>query len=142
VRLITVVSLATAALASGGIGWSVAAFQPTVRASQAWIQASAAASPETIGFVTVDNGTMYDVYIVGVQTEVATIELRDTPKGATVPATVKEVSVPAFGRLEMSPHAIHLQLKGLKAPLVAGQTVQLVVHTDGGEQLSIAATVK
>jgi copper(I)-binding protein len=140
VRLVTVVSLATLALASGGIGWSVAAFQPTVSATQAWIQASP--TSETIGFVTVDNGTMYDVYIVGVQTEVAAIELRDTPKGATVPATVKEATVPAFGRLEMSPHGVHLQLKGLKQPLVAGQTVNLVVHTDGGEQLSIAATVK
>jgi copper(I)-binding protein len=139
VRLVTVLSLATVALASG-IGWSVAAFQPTVRASQGWIQASATA--ETVGFVTVDNGTMYDVYIVGVQTEVAAIELRDTPKGATAPAAIKEVAVPAFGRLEMSLHAVHLQLKGLKAPLVAGQTVDLVVHTDGGEQWSIAATVK
>ena len=118
------------------------ATQPTVRASEAWIQAPAAGGTEATAFVAIDNGTMYDVFIVGAQTEAATIEIRDTPNGAAAPVTVKEVPVPAFGRLEMSPKAVHLHLTGLKAPLVPGEVVKLVIQTDGGERLTVAATVK
>ena len=141
-RLLTTPLLPTLALVLGVITGSVDAFQPTVRASQAWIQLPAAGSTEAAAFVVIDNGTMYDVFIVGVQTDVATIEIRDRPKGAATPVAVAEVSVPAFGRLEMSPQAIHLHLSGLKKPLAAGEVVKLVLYTDGGEQLTVDAAVK
>lgn len=118
------------------------ATQPAVKASEAWIQAPAAGATETTAFVAIDNGTMYDVFIVGAHTEAATIEIRDTPTGAPRPVTVKEVPVPAFGRLEMSPKAVHLHLTALKTALVRGDVVKLVIQTDGGEQLTVAATVK
>ena len=113
-----------------------------MRASQAWIQAPGA-STEATAFVTLDNGTMYDVYIVGAETEAAAvIELRDTPQGASAPAAVKEVSVPAYGRLEMSRESVHLRLASMAKPLRAGDEVTLVLYTDGGERLTVAATVK
>ena len=117
------------------------AFQPTVRGSAAWIQASAADSNETIAGLVIDNGTMYDVFIVGVQTDVATVEMRERSEGATTTA-VKEVSVPAYGRLEMSAESVHLRLSALKRPLVAGEAVTLVLYTDGGEQFTVSALVK
>jgi len=129
-------------LALGVITGSADAFQPTVRASEAWIEASATGSAEANAFVALDNGTMYDVFIVGVQTDMATIEMRDRPKGAATPVAVKEVSVPAFGRLEMSPESVHLHLSALKRPLVAGEAVPLVFYMDGGEQFTVSATVK
>jgi copper(I)-binding protein len=141
-RLIAASCLAVFASVSVATAGSVDVFQPTVRAAEAWIKAPEPGSAEATAFVTIDNGTMYDVFVVGVQTDVAAIEIRDSPKGAAASVAVHEVPVPAFGRLEMSPQAVHLRLKELKKPLVAGQIVQLVVHTDGGEQLSIAATVK
>jgi len=141
-RLIAALSLAVLASASGGTTGSAVEFQPTVRASEAWIKAPPAGGTEATAFVAIDNGTMYDVFIVGVQTDVATIEIRDRPKGAATPVAVKEVPVPAFGRLEMSPEAIHLHLSALEKPLVAGEVVTLVIYTDGGEQLTISANVK
>jgi copper(I)-binding protein len=141
VRHITVLSLATL-LAIGIITGSVEAFQPTVRASEAWIHAAGAGSREATAVLAIDNGTMYDVFIVGAHTEVAAIELRDRPKGAAAPVTLKEVAVPAFGRLEMSPASVHLHLSALKRSLVAGEAVELVLYTDGGEQLTVSATVK
>jgi copper(I)-binding protein len=141
VRLITALSLA-ALTASAVIPGSGDAFQPTVRASAAWIQASAADSTEAIAGLVIDNGTMYDVFIVGVQTDVATVEMRERSEGATTSAAVKEVSVPAYGRLEMSEKTVHLRLNALKRPLVAGEGVAMVLYTDGGEQLTVSATVK
>jgi copper(I)-binding protein len=117
--------------------------QPTVKASAAWIQAPTDGGTEATAFVTIDNATMYDVYIVGAETEAAeVIELRETPKGAAAPVSIKEVPVAAYGRLEMSSNAVHLHLRSLRRPLAAGDSVDLVIHTDGGEQLRIAATVK
>jgi copper(I)-binding protein len=141
VRVITALFL-VAALALGVATGPVDAFQPTVRASAAWIQASAGDTTEATAVVAIDNGTMYDVFIVGAQTDVATIEIRDRPKEATASVTVKEVAVPAFGRLEMSPQAVHLHLSSVKRPLVSGEAVELVLYTDGGEQLRVSATVK
>jgi copper(I)-binding protein len=141
VRLITALSLA-AVSASAVITGSVDAFQPTVRASAAWIQASAADSNETIAGLVIDNGTMYDVFIVGVQTDVASVEMRERSEGTTTSTVVKEVSVPAYGRLEMSAESVHLRLSALKRPLVAGEAVTLVFYTDGGEQFTVSALVK
>lgn len=119
-----------------------ARIQPTVRVSSAWIQVPAADSAETTAFVAVDNGTMYDVFIVGAAAEMATIEIRDRPKGGAAAVVVKELPVPAFGRLEMSPETAHLRLTALERPLKPGDTVRLVIYTDGGEQLAVSATVK
>ena len=119
-----------------------ARIQPTVRVSTAWIQAPGAGSTEAAAFVTIDNGTMYDVFIVGAETEMAAIEIRDRPKGGVAAVVVKEVPVPAFGRLEMSPETVHLRLTALGQPLKPGDIVRLVIYTDGGEQLAASATVK
>jgi copper(I)-binding protein len=142
-RLLPAVGLAllvvTAPVADNAL---LARIQPTVRVSTAWIQAPAAGSTEAAAFVAVDNSTMYDVFIVGAETEVATIEIRDRQKGGAAAVVVKEVPVPAFGRLEMSPETVHLRLTALERPLKAGDTVRLVIYTDGGEQLAVSATVK
>ncbi|HUE85682.1 MAG TPA: copper chaperone PCu(A)C [Vicinamibacterales bacterium] len=121
----------------------IAEVQPTVRASEAWLTAPAPGVTETVAFVTIDNGTMYDVYIISAETDAAaTIELRDTAQGASAPVAVKEASVPAYGRLEMSPDAVHLRLTSIGKPLRAGDEVTIVLYTDGGQRLSVAAAVK
>ncbi len=142
-RFIAAVSLAALASASGIFAGAVDEFQPTVRASGAWIQAPAPGATDARAFVVVDNGTMYDIYIVGAETDVAgTVELRHTPKSSVTPAAIKEVPVAAYGRLEMSPYAVHLHLGALKRPLAAGDVVTLVIYTDIGEQLTVSASVK
>lgn len=142
-RFIAVFCLAALVCGSGVMTAALDGFQPTIRASAAWIQAPAAGRPEAMAFATIDNGTMYDIYLVGAETEVAgATELRETPKGAAAPAAVAEVPVPAFGRLQMSPQTVHLHLGALTRPLAAGDVVTLVLHTDIGERLTVSATVK
>lgn len=113
--------------------------QRTVRATEAWI--AAGASGEARAFAIVENGTMYDVYLVGAESDAAgAIELMQTTSGKS--AAVKEVPIAAFERLEMSPDATFLKLSGLKRPLKPGETVTIVLRTDTGERLSVAAAVK
>lgn len=104
--------------------------------------APAAGATDTLAFVTVDNGTMYEIYIVGAETDVAdAVELRQTDAGGKA-SVVKEVPVPSFDRLDMSAKGVHLRLAGLKKPLKAGDTVTLILLTDGGTALEVAASVK
>src|SRR5688572_23509648 len=100
--------------------FSVALAQPSVRAVDASVVLAETAKAAT-ALVVVENGTMYDVYLTGATTEIAeSIEIREKPKGAAA-AAVKEVPVPAFGRLEMSSDGVHLALVNLKRPLKAGE---------------------
>jgi copper(I)-binding protein len=112
--------------------------QRTVRASAGWVTASTAEA--TAGAV-VENGTMYDVYIVGAQTDSAgAVELVQVRDGKS--AAVKEVVVAAFERLEMAPGSVFLKLTQLKQPLNSGETVKINLRTDSGEILSVDAVVK
>jgi copper(I)-binding protein len=113
--------------------------QPTVRVTDGWVQTEP--GNEAKAFITVTNGTMYDVYLVGASSEAATtVELKQMADGKPVPA--KDVAIPSFDRLQMSPKNIFVSLVGLKRTLKTGESVTIVLTTDAGEQLSAAATVK
>lgn len=120
---------------------ATSAAQPTVRTLSGSIHLE---SPTTASAtVVVENGTMYDVYLVGATSEVAgAIEFREKARGAATPVTVKEVPVPAFGRLEMSAESVHLALLDLKRPIKLGETIPLTLATDNGVTLTVAAVVK
>lgn len=117
--------------------------QRTVRVSDAWVKVSEE-SKEAAAYVNVDNGTMYDVYIVGVESEVAGIaELRRAVKGEKPPAkVVNEATVPAFGQLAMSAEGLYIHLSQLKRPLKLGETINVALTLDNGQALAAAAIVK
>ena len=116
-----------------------AAEQRTVKVSDPWLKVTGSAQP-TAG-VTIENGTMYDIYIVGAESDAAgTIEIVQSSAGKAV--AVKELSVPAFGSVVMSPDSDHLVMRDLKGPLKSGAEVTIVLITDGGERLSTTAVVK
>jgi copper(I)-binding protein len=115
------------------------ATQRAVRVFDAWVVASDGSDP--MAGATVANGTMYDVYIVGAETEAAaSVELVQMKGTAATP--VKEVLVPAFDSLEFSPQGTHLILHNPKAPLKPGMEISLVFHTDAGERLTVTAPVR
>lgn len=118
---------------------NLAVGQPALKASAASITASGDA--EATALVTVENPTMYDVYILGAESSIAaSVEFRDA---TTAPASsLEELTIPAFGTLEMALTSVHLVLKGLKKPLTAGDDVEIVLRTDGGDRLTVVARVK
>lgn len=128
-------------LATSAIGAVSLPVQQSVRATGGWIEKPAEKGSEVRAFVTVENGTMYDVYIVGAEAEIAgRVELRDA--GSGTPARIEEARVSAFDSLMMSPKGVHMVLADLKRALTPGETVSLVLSTDGGDRLSVAAVVK
>jgi copper(I)-binding protein len=126
------------------VSLSSAAFvQPSVKAVSASVVADQASPTMATALVILENGTMYDVYVVGAGADVAeSVELREKVKGATSAATVKEAPVPAFGQLEMSADGVHLALINLKRPLKAGEMIPLTLAIDNGVTLTIQAVVR
>ncbi|WP_337871423.1 copper chaperone PCu(A)C [Meiothermus sp.] len=55
---------------------------------------------------------------------------------------VKELLVPARGRLELKPGGIHLMLIDLRQPLRQGQQVRLTLQLEGGRTFHVDAVVR
>jgi|SRR5687767_3168081 len=108
--------------------------QPNPTASDAWGQI---AGGTVAVYATVNNPSMYDIYIVSGKSDAAAkIELLDGDKPVT------SIAVPAYGSAELKPGAMFVRLSELKAELKAGDEVKLQLETDGGVSIEIAAAVK
>jgi copper(I)-binding protein len=109
----------------------------TPETSNAWVAEPAAGATATAAYAVIDNPTMYDIYVVKVETDVAgSVEMGDGSK------TVKSITVPSFGSTELTPSGTRIQLKDLKKPLKAGDVVVLTLTTDQGVTMRVEATVK
>jgi copper(I)-binding protein len=113
---------------------SLAVLQKDPTASDAWAQVSGG----TVSvYATVNNPSMYDVYIVGAKSNAAAkIELLSGEK------PVPSITVPAYGSAELKPGAMFVRLSELKGEPKAGEEVTLTLETDGGVSIEIAAAVK
>ena len=108
--------------------------QPNPTASDAWAQVSGSA---VAVYATVNNPSMYDIYLVsGTSEAAAKIELFNGEKAVT------SITVPAYGSAELKPGAMFVRLSELKGELKAGDEVKLTVETDGGVAIAIAAILK
>lgn len=114
----------------------ILAVQPSVTASDGRIVLPATGAATASAYVTIQNPTMYDIYVVSASADVAgKIEFRDGDKPA------KELTVPSFGSLELKSGEASMLMMDLKRPLKAGETIELTLRTDGGISLKIPATV-
>ena len=115
--------------------------QKSISAGSGWVKMPTGADA-TAAFVTIDNPTMYDAYLVSASSDVAaSVTFRQRAKGQDA-NEVKDLVVPAYGSLEMSPDGPHLWLSGLKRPLTEKETVTLQLTTDGNLTLSVTAEVR
>jgi copper(I)-binding protein len=113
---------------------ALAVVQKDPTASDAWAQLSGDA---IIVYATLNNPTMYDVYIVSGKTDAAaTVELLEGGK------VVTSLTVPAYGSHELKADGPHVRLSRLKDQLNEGDELKLTLETDGGVAIAIAAIVK
>ena len=133
VRVGTLVGGLVLALGSG----LAVARQDTVSATDAWVSLPAGGDTTAVACVQVNNPTMYDLYLLSATTEVAEqVEFRRSDD-----EVVKELTVPAYGGLEMQPDGVHMVLTGLEHPLAEDERVSITLRTDGGP-LTVSAVVR
>ena len=114
---------------------ALAVVQKDPTASDAW--ASAPANGAIAVYATINNPTMYDVYVVSGKSDVAgKVEL------ISAGTPVSNIAVPAYGSAELTPDAAFVRLSDLKRELEAGDQLTVTLETDGGISISVAAVVK
>jgi copper(I)-binding protein len=88
-------------------------------------------------YATINNPTMYDVFVMSAASDQAgKAALREGDK------TLPNLTVPAYGSLELKAAGPLVLLSELKGQLKAGDTVKVTLTTDGGLAISLTAVVK
>lgn len=130
---------------------SLALAQNTLTAQNAWI--GLLPTPTLAAYLTLSNPTDRPIRVLGVSSPIAlkaelheTRTVGGTGHGAhgetTTMVPLREVVVPAKGKLEFKPGGKHIMLMGLKRALKVGEKVPLVLKLDGGQSLTVQAVVK
>jgi copper(I)-binding protein len=88
-------------------------------------------------YATIANPTMYDVFLMSAASDQAgKAELREGEK------TLPNITVPAYGSIELKSDGMFVLLSNLKGELKSGDTVKLTLTTDGGAAIAVAAVLK
>ena len=121
-----------------------AAAQGRISASDGKVKLPAAGETQAMAFVTVENPTMYAIYVTSAASDAAgKVELRDAGQdGAARLKAVEFITVPAYGRVDMGANGVHLLLRDLKRPLKEGDAVALTLTTDVDVTLKLQAVVR
>lgn len=124
---------------------TVASAQAPLTVTEAWVREPVPGRAVTAAYAVVDNPAKADIAIVGVSSEVAgTAELHEMARSGDMMKMqqVKEIKVPAAGRVELKPGGYHVMLFDLKKPLKEGDVVPLVLTTSGGATVNVTAKVR
>ena len=88
-------------------------------------------------YLTLNNPTMYDVYVMSATSDAAgKVELYSADK------PVDNLTVPAYGSLELKVGGMFLRLSDLKRELKAGESITVTMLTDGGATIVATAVSK
>jgi copper(I)-binding protein len=136
--------IATWAISFTGFTAARAVQGQRVRASSGWVKLPAPGEKQAKAFVTIENPTMYGIYVTSATAdEAAKVELRDgSQSGDARLNPVEFISVPAYDRVDMGPNGLHLLLLDLKRPLKPGDRVTLTLSTDNAGVLEVVAVVR
>ena len=120
---------------------AITAAQPAPSVSDGWVAVPAVGATTAVVSASIQNPTMYDIYVVSASSDVAgKVEFRERQGGDS--QAVKDLTVASFGSLDLKADGPHLVLVDLKRPLKEGETVEITLKTDGGLSLKLAAVVK
>lgn len=125
--------------------WAQVPAPSTLSVRDAWVRATMAGRQVTGGFLVIENTGAAPRALVSASADVAApVELHEMKRDGAMMrmSPVKQIEVPAGGRVELKPGSFHLMLYGLKVPLTAGQTATLTLLFDDGTKLVVNAQVR
>jgi copper(I)-binding protein len=112
--------------------------QPTPTSTDATVLIN---KTSAVVFMTINNPSMYDIYIVSGKSESAeSIAFMETSKDGD--KAITSLTVPAYGSIELKPAERRIRLSGLKGQFKEGDELKLTLETDGGASIEVAAIVK
>jgi copper(I)-binding protein len=135
--IVAALSLTSSSIAMSAQGKRVAA-------SGSWVQLPSSGQTQAMAFVSIENPTMYGIYVTAASSDAAgKVELRDGGQaGDARLKPVEFISVAAYESLDMGPNGPHLMLLDLKRALKEGDKVSLALVTDNAGTLEVSAIVR
>jgi copper(I)-binding protein len=110
-----------------------------------WSRATAATGQVGVAFLVMSNANDIDDALTSVRSEDAdSTEIHATSmddKGVMHMDQVKQVSIPAHGKVEFKPEGYHIMLMGLKRPLRKGERVPITLEFYRAGSLRVEAVV-
>jgi copper(I)-binding protein len=107
-----------------------------------------ATPPHTVNsatFFNIVNNTDKNVELVAAKSDVAErTELHNhvNEDGMMKMRQVEKVMINAHGQTTLQPGGYHVMLLGLKAPLIEGQTINLTLYFDNGDEVKLTVPVQ
>ena len=101
--------------------------------------------PTTAAYAVVENPGAKEVILVSATSDAAAkVELHEMVRSGDMMKMqqVKEIKVPAAGKVELKPGGYHVMLFDLKKPLKEGDEISLTFTTGSGATVKVPATVK
>lgn len=127
-----VIALALTAAVAVGLQPIMVAQPSTVTIENPWTRATAPGQAVTGGFMTVVNTTGAEDRLLRASSPVAKeVQIHNTTMDEGVMRMrpmADGVAIPAGGRVEFKPRALHLMFMGLQAPIAAGTTVPVTLE--------------
>jgi copper(I)-binding protein len=118
---------------------------PTIELTHVWARATASATGNSAAYVTLHNTGATADELVGVSTDAAAkaeVHQSKMENGISSMAPVPSLEIAAGATVEMKPGSYHIMLLGLKAPLVAGQTIPLTLTFAHGGAVQTTAKIE
>ena len=124
-------------------------FAPTVQAadvsvSDAWLRASLGQSPNTAGYMKIENRGTAEDKLVGVNMATGMAHLHESAMkdGVMQMKAVDALTIKPGETVELKPGGLHIMVMGLKTPLKAGETVPLRLQFARGGEITVNAEVR
>jgi copper(I)-binding protein len=143
-RTLFFTSVAFAVLLVGGQP-TVLGQTDTLTVHDAWLRPPTGNRTEAGVFAVVENSSATARAIVGVSTDAADkAELHEMKMSGAMMrmSPVKQVKVPAHGKVELKPGSYHVMLFGLKKTPMVGDSVSFTLTFDDGSTVSAVASVR
>lgn len=118
---------------------------PTIEITHVWARASASATGNSAAYVTLHNAGAAADTLIGASTDAAAkteVHQSKMENGISSMAPVPSLEIAAGATVEMKPGSYHIMLLGLKAPLVAGQTIPLTLTFAHAGAVQTTATIE
>jgi len=129
-------------LAIWGCGGSNAG-DPVVKG--AWVRLVPAAQKVTAAYMVIENAGAEDLVLRSAETGAAgVVEIHEMVHEGDVMKMrkIEELTVPAWGMVELKPGGLHLMLINLEKPLGEGDGLPLLLHFEGADKRKMAVRVR
>lgn len=142
----TIVLAAVAAGCSGAASPSATTTGPAVTVSGAWVRAAPDTAQATAAYLVIANGgPAADALLSASSPGAMEVQVHETTKdsmGMSGMHPVARVDVPAGGSVAFAPGGYHLMVMGLKAPLKAGDRLELRLVFEHAGTIAVQAEVR